>query len=155
MWAVLWQWKFPEHWQINPENVDFAVLWQNITVIKTLNYTKKINNFVDEITERINLVIKLSINDFTTQVSESRDNYVNLSSREEILLSEETTKLFNEMLLSALLFDEGFTEKMQDKKIDISKEVRLLYITDSLTPYKEKILDLLTKTIVQKRYKFF
>ncbi|NCO31613.1 hypothetical protein GW891_02095 [bacterium] len=59
------------------------------------------------------------------------------------------------MLLSALLFDEGFTEKMQDKKIDISKEVRLLYITDSLTPYKEKILDLLTKTIVQKRYKFF
>lgn len=154
MWKILWQWRFPKHNHTTPQNIDFTVLWQNIVLLKKWVYPEKINSFVEEIIERINIVIKWAINDFTQQFNESWTKFNWLSTKEELSLSEEMTKLFNEMLLSALLFSEEFWSKMKSKNITITNDVKLMYIYDSLQPYKERITQLLNNTFTQKKYSF-
>lgn len=154
MWKILWQWRFPKHNHTTPQNIDFTVLWQNIVLLKKWVYPEKINSFVEEIIERINIVIKWAINDFIQQFNKSWTKFNWLSTKEELSLSEEMTKLFNEMLLSALLFSEEFWSKMKSKNITITNDVKLMYIYDSLQPYKERITQLLNNTFTQKKYSF-
>ncbi|NVP17402.1 hypothetical protein HUU51_01665 [Candidatus Gracilibacteria bacterium] len=154
MGKILGQGRFPKHNHTTPQNIDFTVLGQNIVLLKKGVYPEKINSFVEEIIERINIVIKGAINDFTQQFNESGTKFNGLSTKEELSLSEEMTKLFNEMLLSALLFSEEFGSKMKSKNITITNDVKLMYIYDSLQPYKERITQLLNNTFTQKKYSF-
>ncbi len=153
MGDIIWVGRFKDKRVVNPnvEILDQSQYWKNVVCLPTqlnLEQTaiKEIQEQEEKVIAAIDYIIDLWIKDYTNY---SKEKWINHSERN---LLEETTKIWEEMLLKAETIEETIDFIIEN---DLDMEVEDWYVLDAieniLIDYRDRVFEKLVRN--EKRFK--
>lgn len=156
MVQILWEWKFPEHGRVNPEDwvtetilaIDEWKFWEKVMLLPLEEVQQEVVLWaMSEFESRVQMIIWDIIEDsiqrylsYKTEVEDLSDTWVNYKTRN---LIDETKQAMRDMQLKAYSVQDTLSYLEDEDMIEFDDGYVFQAIEDILSPYKEVIFSVL------------